>query len=215
MKMTLRTIFPAIVALVVLSNSAMAQTKIATVDVAKLFNGYYKTKLAQADIDQRRQQIEKDENGMLDNLKTANTDYQQLLDESDDQALSSDDRDQKKQAADAKYKDIQDEKAALDQYDRSARANLSEQLARMHDKIVATIQAQVAITAKMGGYTMVLDVSAQSAANTPTVIYSSSDIDLTDQVLKQLNAGAPIDTTTLDSSAPSATAPPPLNTNSP
>lgn len=212
--MTLRTILPALVALVILSNSALAQTKIATVDVSKLFKGYYKTKLAQADIDERRQQIQKDENGMLDELKTDNTDYQQLLDESDDQALSADDRAQKKQSADAKYKEIQDSKAALDQYARSAQANLTEQLTRMHDKIVAAIQAQVATVAKGGGYTIVLDVSAESAGNTPTVIYGSGDVDLTDDVLKQLNAGAPIDTT--NPGASGATTPPPLvNTNSP
>jgi Skp family chaperone for outer membrane proteins len=211
MKMMTRTIFSAMAALVLLGNSAMAQTKIATVDVSRLFKEYYKTKLAQEELNRRRQQIDKDESGMLDDLKTANTDYQQMLDESDDQALSSDERSQKKQAADAKYKEIEDSKAALDQYDRSAKSNLSEQLQRMHDKIVGEIQAAVASTAKTGGYTMVFDVSAQSAANTPTLIYSSGDVDLTDQVLKQLNAGAPIDTTTIESTPADTSATPPLS----
>lgn len=212
--MTLRTILPALAALVMLSNSAMAQSKIATVNVSKLFDGYYKTKLAQADIDQRKQEIEKDENGMVDELKTDNTDYQQLLDESADQALSADDRDHKKQAAEAKYKEIQDSKAALDQYDRSARAKMTEEVQRMHDKILAAIQAQVATVAKAGGYTIVLDASTQSAASTPAVIYSSGDADLTAEVLKELNSGAPIDTTNLGSPGSSAT-PSLINTKSP
>jgi outer membrane protein len=210
MKMILRTMMPAIAALMLLGNSAMAQTRIATVDVAKLFKGYYKTKLAQVELDRRRQEIQKDESSMTDGLKSMDADYQELLDESDDQALSSDERDQKKQAAEAKYKDIQDSKSALDQYDRSANANLAEQFQRMHDKIVAEIQAAVASTAKADGYTMILDVSAQSAANTPTLIYSSADIDVTDQVLKQLNAGAPIDATAPSSEDSPLTSPPPI-----
>lgn len=205
---------PAILALVMLSNSAMAQTKIATVNMHKLFSGYYKTKLVEADLDRRKQQAQKEESSMMDNLKTANADYQQLLDEAADQALSSDERSQKSQAADAKYKDIQDQKTLLDQFDRSTSANLQAEAQRLDDKLVADIQAAVAAAAKAGTYTMVFDVSAQSAAGTPELVYSSDDVDLTDTVLKQLNAGAPIDTTP-DASPLTATPPPLGNTNSP
>ncbi|HTV62106.1 MAG TPA: OmpH family outer membrane protein [Verrucomicrobiae bacterium] len=213
--MMLRTIVPAIAALALLGNTAMAQTKIATVDVAKLFKNYYKTKLAQADLDQRKAQIDQDESSMLADLKKGNTDYEQLLDDANNQALSADDRSAKQLAADAKLKELNDSKAALDQYDRSARANLADQVQRMHDKIVADIQAAVTTTAKSDGYTLVLDASAQSAANTPVLIYNSGDVDLTAQVLKQLNAGAPIDTTSATSSPSDSllTAPPPLLSN--
>jgi outer membrane protein len=210
MKMMFRTMIPALAALVLLANTATAQTKIATVDVSKLFKGYYKTKYAQAELEKRKQEINKDISGMMDDLKTGNTDYQQLLDESDDQALSTDERSQKKQAADAKYKEIQDQKAALDQYERSANANLGEQFQRAHDRIITDIDEHVSAAAKASGYTIVLDVSAQSAANVPTVVYSASETDLTDQVLKQLNAGAPIDATAPSTPDSSLTSPPPL-----
>ena len=113
MKMILRTIVPAIAALALLGNTAMAQTKIATVDVAKLFKGYYKTKLAQADLDQRKAQIDKDESSMLDDLKKGNTDYQQLLNDANDQALSADERSAKQQAADARLKALDDSKSSV------------------------------------------------------------------------------------------------------
>ena len=199
-------------ALALLGNTTMAQSKIATVDVSKLFKNYYKTKLAQADLDQRKAQIDRDESSMLDDLKKGNAEWQQLLDDANNQALSADDRAAKRQAAAAKQKELDDSKAALDQYDRSARANLAEQLQRMHDRIIADIQAAVAATAKSGGYTLVLDASAQSAANTPVLVYDNGEgVDLTDQVLKQLNAGAPIDATApTPSDASLGTSPPPL-----
>jgi Skp family chaperone for outer membrane proteins len=47
MKIILRSIFPAVLLLTLLSGSALAQTKIATVDLGNTFTNYYKTKLAQ------------------------------------------------------------------------------------------------------------------------------------------------------------------------
>ncbi len=79
MKYILRTIFPAVLLLTVLSGSALAQTKIATVDLKKLFDNYYKTKLAQAALQDHATQLDKDDNGMKDDLKKATDDYQQLL----------------------------------------------------------------------------------------------------------------------------------------
>ena len=61
---------------------------------------------------------------------------------------------------DAKLKQLQDSKAALDQYDRSAKANLADQFQRMRDKILAEIQTAVNTKAKAAGYLLVLDSAA-------------------------------------------------------
>ncbi len=195
-----------------LSGSALAQTKIATVDLRKLFDNYYKTKLAQAAIQERKAQLEKDDKSMLDDFKKANDDYQQTLAQANDQAISDDERDRRKQSAADKYKQLQDRKTAIDQYERQAQATLSEQLQRMREKVLVDIQAAVSDKAKAGGYSVVLDTAAQSVTSTAIVVYHSGENDLTDDVLKQLNAGAPIDTT-----APAMTMPAPsmMATNSP
>jgi outer membrane protein len=203
MKKFLQNILPAILLMTFLSGSALAQTKIATVDLRKLFDNYYKTKLAQADIQERKTSLEKDDKAMLDDFKKANDQYQQLLTQANDQAISDDERDRRKQAAADQLKQLQDRKTAIDQYERQAQATLTEQVQRMHDKVLVDIQAAVNDKAKAGGYSLVLDTSADSITSTTVVLYHSSDIDLTDDVLKQLNAGAPIDTT-----APAAAATP-------
>jgi outer membrane protein len=212
MKNFLRTILPAVLLMTFLSGSALAQTKIATVDLRKLFDNYYKTKLAQAAIQERKAQLEKDDKSMLDDFKKANDDYQQTLAQANDQAISDDERDRRKQSAADKYKQLQDRKTAIDQYERQAQATLSEQLQRMREKVLVDIQAAVSDKAKAGGYSVVLDTAAQSVTSTAIVVYHSGENDLTDDVLKQLNAGAPIDTT-----APAMTMPAPsmMATNSP
>jgi outer membrane protein len=199
MKNILRTIFPAVLLLTVLGGSALAQTKIATVDMKKLFDNYYKTKEAQAAIEDRETQLAKDDDSMKADLKAKSDEYQQLLQEANDMALSEAERDKHKQESDDKLKVLQASQAALEDYERQAQVTLSDQRSRMHDKIMDAINASVASVAKAGGYNIVLN-TATVGMNLGTtdisfpspVVYSSSEIDLTDVVLKQLNIGAPL-----------------------
>ena len=178
-----------------MGGSALAQTKIATVDLKKLFDNYYKTKLAQAAIQERITQLDQDEKSMKDDLKKNGDAYQQLLEEANDQALSADERDRRKQSAADKLRDLQASKAAIDQFDRQAQVTLGEQRQRMRGNILTEIKAAVDTKAKAGGYNLVFDTAAETVNGTMTIVYTSGDNDLTDAVLSQLNAGAPIDVT--------------------
>jgi Skp family chaperone for outer membrane proteins len=61
----------------------------------------------------------------------------------------------------------------------------------MTSNLVTEIQKVVADRAKAEGYTLVLN-----SATTEVVVYSATGVnDLSDEVIKQLNAGAPIDLT--------------------
>jgi len=195
-----------------LSGSALAQTKIATVDLRKLFDGYWKTKQAQADIKEQQTQLDKDDKSMKDDFQKASDEYQQLVARANDQAISTDERARRQQAAADKLKQLQESKAQIGSYENTANANLHDQLQRTRDKVLADIQEHISAAAKAGGYSLVLDTDAKSATATAIVLYHGAENDLTDVVLKQLNAGSPIDTT-----APAMTTPAPslLDTNSP
>jgi outer membrane protein len=212
MKNFLRTIFPAVLLMTFLSGPVLAQDKIATVDLRKLFDNYYKTKQAQAIIQERAAGYDKDDKTMRDDFQKANDEYQQLLAQVNDPAISTDERDRRKQSASDKLKQLQDRKTQIDQYERTAQATLSDQRQRMRDKVLAEIQTHVSDAAKAHGYSLVFDIAAETVNSTPTIVYHDGENDLTDTVLKQLNAGAPIDTT-----APAVTmpAPPLMGTNSP
>ncbi len=185
-----------------MGGSALAQTKIATVDLKKLFDNYYKTKLAQTAIQERASQLDKDDKSMKDELKKGSDDYQKLVQQANDQALSADERDRRKQSADDKLKELQEKKAAIDQHERQAQTSLNEQRQRMRDNILVEIKAAVATKAKAANDTLVFDTAAETVNGTMAVIYSTSDNDLTDAVLAQLNAGAPIDLTKPDTTTP-------------
>ena len=209
MRNVFRTILPAVLLMTLLGGSALAQTKIATVDLKKLFDNYYKTKLAQAAIQDRAAQLDKDDKSMKDDLKKGSDAYEQLLQQANDQALSPDERDRRKQAAADKLKELQASKTAVDQFERQAQTTLSEQRQRMRDNILTEIKAAVITKAKTGGFTLVFDSAAETVNGTQAIVYTSGENDLTDAVLAQLNAGAPIDV-----SKPAPASVPPLTNSS-
>jgi Skp family chaperone for outer membrane proteins len=183
--------------------SASAQNKLATVDMKKVFNGYWKTKQATAALETRKTELRKEMKDMAEGLDKAQTEYNQLRDQAGDQAISADERDKRRQAAADKLKEITTTKGTLEQFQRQAEAQLADESQRMSGNLIVEIQKAVADKAKAGGYTAVLN-----SANNEAFIYVSPETDITDSVLSQLNAGAPIDLT-----RPVAEVPLNLNTN--
>ena len=183
------TIITALI-LAVATVSATAQTKVASVDMKKLFNGYWKTKSAQTLLEKSKVDLRKDLKDMADNVEKSQADYKQLLEQANDPAISADERDKRKLAVADKAKEVNNQKAAFDQYQRQAESSVTEKSQRMSSNLVADIQKAVADKAKAGNYTLVLN-----SATTEVVVYSDTGADITDSVLKQLNEGAPIDVT--------------------
>lgn len=174
--------------LAALAVPAFAQTKIATVEMPKLFKNYYKTKQAEAVLDQSKADAAKEIKGMSDDFTKAQADYKALLEQANDQAISAEERDKRKQSAADKRKELENSAAAIEQFKRQAQTRIADQSQRMSANLVADIQKFVAAKAKAGGYTLVLN-----AGTTDVVVYNSGEVDLTDAVLKDLNAGAPVD----------------------
>lgn len=173
-----------------MSFTAAAQTKLASVDLKKIFNGYWKTKQASAALENRQTELRKEMKEMAEGLDKAQTDYKQLLDQANDSVLSADERDKRKQSAAAKAKEIASTKSSLEQFQRQAEAQLSDENQRMRGNLLTDIQKAVADKAKLAGYTLVVNAAIPDA-----FMYVSPSIDITEAVLAQLNAGAPIDLT--------------------
>ena len=184
----LRLTLLTVVLLAATAISAVAQNKTATVDMKKIFNSYWKTKQATTALENRKTELRKEIKDMTDALEKAQTDYKLLLDQSNDQAISADERAKRKESAASKAKEINSSKVALEQFQRQAEAQLADQSQRMSGNLVTEIQKAVADKAKAGGYSMVLN-----SATSEVVIYSDPAADITDAVLAQLKLSEPID----------------------
>jgi outer membrane protein len=182
---------PGLLLISLLGGTAWGQGRIGTVDLRKVFDGYWKTKQADAALKDRAADIEKEHKTMLDEWKKSKDEYQGLLVEANNQTLSIEERDKRKKSAEDKFKQIKDSEDAITQYERQARTTLDEQKKRMRDSIVEEIRTTVNGKAKSAGYGLVIDTASESASNTPIVLYANNENDMTEAILSQLNAGAP------------------------
>jgi outer membrane protein len=186
--------------------SAFAQSqRIAVVDMKKAFDSYYKTKQAEAQIKDRATESDKVYKGMIEDYKKANQEYKTLIDGANDQAVSAEEREKRKKAAETKLLDLQEIEKSVKQYESQARTTIGAMEKRMRDKIVEEIREVVNRLSTSGGYAYVLDSAAVTPYQTPIILYSDAKSDLTDAVIKEINATAPPAALTSDDSKPAAT----------
>ena len=172
---------------------AQAQGRVATVDLVKVFDRYYMTKEAKQAISETEKDLEKELKTMDEAHKKLIQQTQKLVEESNDQAVSSEERIKRKKALEPKLKDLKDSETALKDTLARSQADLKQKTGRMMEKVVTDIKKVIESKAKSGGFSYVIDSSARSLAQTEVLLFNSGENDLTQSVLDQLNAAAPID----------------------
>jgi outer membrane protein len=191
MKNLLRKTIPVLLLLLLSAAPVLAQGRIATIDLRKVFDSYWKTKEADASLKDRAADMDKQYKDLTDDWKKARDEYQKLQTAASDQAVAADEREKRKKTAELKLLEIRESEQTIDSFRRQAAATLDEQKRRMRDKILGEIRTAVNAKAKAASYSMVIDVAAESANATPVLLYNTGDNDITDDILSQLNATAP------------------------
>jgi len=190
---SLRGSIAVIVLMSLLGSSALAQNRMATIDLRKVFDGYWKKRQAEAALKERQNDIEKEDRNMVDDYKRVKEEYQTLLTSANDQVVSGEERDKRKNAAEEKLRRMKEMEDSIAQYERQARTTIGEQSQRMRSNILTEIRNVVNSKAKAAGYSLVIDTAAETINSTPVFLYSNTDTDITDAVLQQLNSTAPAD----------------------
>ena len=193
MKNVLRRIVPGLLLMTLLSSPAWAQGRIATIDLVKVLDKYWKREQAEAVLKERLADMEKEFKNMGTDFNKAKDEYQKDLAGANDQAVSQEERDKRKRAAEDKLKYLRDQEDTMRQYRAQATATLDEQGRRMRENILGEIRTLVNAKAKTAGYAMVVDTSADSAKGTPIVLFNTGENDITETILSQLNSTAPAD----------------------
>src|SRR6266542_5993587 len=185
--------FLALTAAFILAAPSQAETnKIGVIDMQRVWDKYWKTKQAQAQVDDQTADFEKRKKGMLDDYQKANRDYKKLIESAQDQAVSVEERDKRKSAAEKKLLEIKEIQQDATLFQRTTDEQLKMQARRMTENILHDIRDLVDAKAKAGGYTLVIDVSAKSVTGTPIVLSTNGPNDMTQEVISQINSTAPV-----------------------
>ena len=178
-----------------LSTPALAQTsnRVAIINLKKVFDNYWKTKRGKAVIEQQRADVDKQDKELIESWKKAREEYQKLSDSANDQTVSADERDRRKKSADTKLREMKATEQDIQLFERQAASKLDDSMRNMIDNLFDEIRTAVNAKAKAAGYSLVLDTTAESVKGTPVVVFNNGENDLTETILSQLNAGAPVE----------------------
>jgi Skp family chaperone for outer membrane proteins len=185
MKYLLSKTVPALVLMALLTGTTFGQSRIGTIDLKKAFETYWKRKEALSTLRDEQTDLEKDLKNMVDEAKKARETYQKLSTDASDSAISSDEREKRKKLAEDKFRQVREKEDDAQRFQRDAAARLDERQKRFTDTLVNEIRNVIGAIAKSHGFAQVIDVSS------PVVLYTNGENDITDEVIKQLNANAP------------------------
>jgi outer membrane protein len=183
----------ALIAALTLPLTAQAQTtpKIGLIDLKRVFDNYYKTKQADAQLKERATDSEKVLKGMRDDYQKTGEEYRKLVESANDQAVSAEEREKRKKSAESKMTELQELEKNAQTFQRQTQTTLDEQRRRLRDNILKEIRELVNAKAKTASYTLIMDTAAESVNQTPIILFTNNQNDITEEVLTEMNAKAP------------------------
>ena len=178
-----------------LSGSAFAQSsnRVGIINLKKVFDNYWKTKQSKAAIDQQRTEADKKDKELIESWKKSREEYQKLLESANDQTVSTDEREKRKKSAEARLREMKATEQDIQLFERRTASELEDSMRSTIDKLFEEIRSAVNAKAKAAGYSLVLDTTAESVKGTPVVVFNNGESDLTETILSQLNASAPVE----------------------
>jgi Skp family chaperone for outer membrane proteins len=173
------------------SGTAQAQVKLGIVDMNQVFTSYYKTKDAEAKINEARAAAKKELDDRLETLKKAMEEINKLNQEMEKPELSKDGKEKATKTRDEKVQEARNLDREIGEFRNTRERQLQEQFVRMRKDIVEDIMKVVDEKVKGAGYDLVLDKSGFSMGQIPVVLYSRKDLDFSNDLISALNASAP------------------------
>jgi len=180
---------------VMLSTVSAAELRIATVDLNEVFNNYYKTKV---ELEKLKGEAKKYE----DRLKKLEGDFGQLKTQLErqqknaaDPALAPAERKRREAAMRDTYLRMKEIEQSSQNLQRASREKLLQKRKNVTEDLVKEITQIVTVRAKAGKYNLVLDtgeaLDVVSGLGRAVVLFNDGQNDLTESILKQLNATNP------------------------
>jgi outer membrane protein len=168
--------------------SAQAQMKVGTIDMKQVFDTYYKTKDAEAKINESRAQAQKELAERLDTFNKAQEQARKLNDEAGKSELSEKAKAEKVKGLNEKLQELGVMQREVQEFQQTRERQLSEQSVRSRNSLVEEINKIVSDVVKTNGYDLVFDKSGQSLNAVNVLVHSKESFDFTADVLSKLNA---------------------------
>ncbi|MHA3770708.1 OmpH family outer membrane protein [Verrucomicrobiota bacterium sgz303538] len=169
------------------SASAQVGIKVGTVDMKKVFESYYKTKDAEARINEARNAAKKELEDRMDAYKKSTEEVQKLNEEIQKPELSQAAKEAKSKQRDEKIAELKTMEREVREFQATREKQLQEQSVRMRGGIVEEINKIVADRVKADQFDIVFDKSGPSLNGVPVILHAKDSYDFTADVITALN----------------------------
>ena len=182
---------------------AQPAPKILTVDMAKLYDGHYKTEEQNAKLRGDEQKAQEELEKLNKEGNTLVEKYKELVDQSNNPAATADAKSKAQTESQKLLQDIQRKQGEVQSFQQNTRNSLQQRIQNFRSLMVEEISKTAVEIAKKKGATFLIDKSGPTLIGVSNVLYSDTAYDITEEVSKEVNkdrpAGAP--------AAPAAAAP--------
>lgn len=194
MKTSLRTVL-ALAAFSVTSLAfAQPAPKIFVVDMAKVFDGHYKTEEQQNKLKSDEKKAVEELERLDKEIRTMADKFKEQKDQMDNPALTTEARDRAKADATKTMEDIQQKQQEGQQFRANAQRTFQQRIGNFRAVLIEEISKLATDIAKKKGGTVLMDKGS--------LVYADPAYDITDEVMAEINKSRPPSTS---SSTPAAT----------
>ena len=165
-----------------------ADLKIAVVDTARILKDYYKTELAEAHIQRQLEDFSAERDKLMAQHKKLKQEFEMLRTESQNKALTEEAREKKKELAEDKLTAVIDFENTIRDKAASRKKELEGEGRKIQGELGKSIKAAITACSQKGGYMLVLADGGLLGNGLESVLYADPQMDITDDVLKILNA---------------------------
>ena len=178
-----------VLALTLAAGARAAELKIAVIDMQKTFREYEKTKTIEIKLQQQMEVFKEYSNQLNQQYQNLRKQYESARDDSQNIALSAAERENKRQKAQQLYESLRLKEQEMNSYKESRKTQISDMYTKLRDEVLGEIRKAVHNKAVLEGYTLVLDQSGGSLDDIGFVIYFQPGLDITDDIIQDLNRG--------------------------
>ncbi len=165
----------------------MGSMNFAFVDLDTVFTNFYKTKLANNQIQEQVEEFVDERTELVTTYESMQADYKDMRDKALNTALSEEVRAEMRRDAEEKLIEMRDQESKIRRFNESTSRKIEEQKFRMRTRIVEEIQEKLQEYSKSQGYMFVLDTSGVNMNGVSSVIYYDERYDITEDVITLLN----------------------------
>ena len=172
-------------------SSHAADLKFGVVDMSKAFSDYQKTK---AEAEKFKANVDKAQKEMNDRwavYKNLMGDMQKLQKEAGDPIISQDSRAKKAADLGEKAKELRTLEQEIGEAQNRRSTQLKQEDMQIRKAIYDEILVVVKEKAKAGGFDFIFDKSGMSLSTVPVLVYYKDAVDVTDEIIVELNKNVP------------------------